>query len=180
MIRCRWLAVIFSSVLLSGCSLFYGISPYVEKPECPSGPGPTFGDRECFYKLKVNNVDGNWVSATVDRSVIEENKKLTDGIQFRDLTKRVLIIENYPFFEYNFQVEGDPGSLSSLKGSVAVFKGKPRTAKLQYLTPEQVCGKKDQWLRLFLPEHGGFIDDITEAEIKECPILAKIPNKKPG
>lgn len=105
----RWLAVLYTSFLLAGCSQFSTFSPLQEKPKC-FAPGSTQQEK-CYYLLEItgkNNEDGS-VSGIVAVEALKKNKE--DNKDFD--------VEQYPRKEqiFNFYAREcpdlQPGSVYS-------------------------------------------------------------------
>lgn len=174
MMRCRGLAIVLFSALVTGCS----ISPYATKPDCPD-PG-AFQARECYYTLRmVKNTNPGWASGKIDPSTIVANNENTDWIDWGTLSRRFTPVENYPTFIYNFPIEEAKGEFR--EGSLAHFVSKPNSSTLVYLTDKDVCTRKKQAILdhakgTYDPSHKEKYDryPIPEKEITDCPELAHV------
>ena len=97
-------------------------------------------------------------------------KKENDGIDFKDLARRSLKVENYPAYEYNFFVKG--GTTGLQPGQVAQFVLEPGEEMLTHYTDDQMCKKKAELIKAhrdkFYPSGGIEIDDDMKSD---CPTL---------
>jgi len=129
----RLVAVVFASLLIGGC---FGL--YEAKPPCGT-PGVLQTTSDCYYVLQIKqilNASRGEVSAVVPRKVVEENSN-SIGFDILHLRRFHQDPDNYPFWEYAFQVEnfdatkvavGSEVDFHSVAGKRTLTVGQPMTA----------------------------------------------------
>jgi len=129
----RLVALTIGSIFIGGCFGTYGA-----KPPC-GPPGTVQTTTDCHYVLQIKqilNASTGEVTGVVPRRIVEENSNSIgfDLLHFRRFHQDP---DNYPFWEYAFQIEGFDASkilvgsevdFHSVAGKRTLTLGKPGTA----------------------------------------------------
>jgi hypothetical protein len=130
----RIVAVFIFSVMLTGC-----FAAYEAKPPCPP-PGAVQTIDNCHYVLKVTRMGPGTgeVTGQVPAAVVKDNQKNSDWWGFRGFLRFFSYdINNYPFFEYPFQLESPPDASKLMIGQPAEFHGKVGKSSLRFGAPPE-------------------------------------------